>query len=133
MDFELDLERLNTETTFVKDDKLNQHHERFEKSVISKVVLIGKDLLEEEYPYMHTQLYIFVLCVCTYLYIHLFVSSIVLLECFDPRLLLFGVIRPLLFLALFTSKENSTVLLFTNSPNTDWKMSDPHGKRPLSI
>lgn len=56
MDFELDLERLNTETTFVKDDKLNQHHERFEKSVISKVVLNGKDPLEEEYRIYQLQI-----------------------------------------------------------------------------
>lgn len=49
MDFDFGMERIHTETTFVKDEKLSQHHERFEESVVKRAVLNGKNPLEDEY------------------------------------------------------------------------------------
>lgn len=56
MDLDFGFERLNTETTFVKDEKLNQHHERFEQSVVSKVVLNGKNPLDDGYSMYKVQI-----------------------------------------------------------------------------
>lgn len=56
MDHEFGLERLHTETTFVKDDKLHQHHERFEESIEKKDVLNGKNPLEDEFKLYRVQI-----------------------------------------------------------------------------